>query len=78
MKQQKSFYDPSKKSLIEKLIDAIDYYKEKYGYMPDLCYVNPAMLDGTEKKSRVRVEGYPPLSVGTIWIGLDDSRRIKK
>ena len=36
--------DDRKRSLDEKVNRAVEYYREKYGRMPEMCLVNKGML----------------------------------
>jgi hypothetical protein len=74
MRQAKSFFDESKKPLKNKIAKAIKFYTEKYGESPDECQVNPAMLDGTERKVKIKVNTYHYLTPGTLLVGINDSR----
>jgi hypothetical protein len=38
------FDNDPKKTIAVKIRGAIEYYKEKYGATPTVCYMNPAML----------------------------------
>jgi hypothetical protein len=54
----------------EKVTRAAEYYREKYGRAPEVCYVNTAML--TEETSVGRIEVKPIKSVQRhhFWIGM--------
>ena len=79
MQKTASSNDNDKKTtLAEKVRYAFEYYRAKYKTAPDICFVNPAMMDGSQHKAPVTIKPYNPLTPGNIWIGIDDSRRIKK
>lgn len=39
------FDNDPRRSLEEKVERAVRRYKEKFGHMPNVCYINPALLD---------------------------------
>ncbi len=41
--------DP-KKSFNDKVLDAAERYKSKFGVMPNVCYVHPTMVDSFNVK----------------------------
>ena len=73
------FDNDPKTALAEKVERASDYYRNKYGRVPDLCLVNPAMFDGTVTTSgemvigKVRLRAMRTILPNHLWIGLDDS-----
>lgn len=58
------------RSFDEKVTRAAEYYREKYGCVPEICYVNTTML--TEEMSVGRIEVKPIKSVQRhhFWIGM--------
>lgn len=70
--------DP-KRSLAEKLARAADSYRFKFGRRPDLCYVNPAMLDnGTVEIDGVRVIPASNVLKHHFWIGEEERAHVLK
>ena len=71
--------DPSRE-LAAKVEDAARRYREKFGVMPDTCYVNNAALVGGERPMRLNALGGSVLRVvpaGNIlqhhfWVGVED------
>ncbi len=67
------WFDNNKQTnLTQKIERAVRYYREKYGRLPDLCYVNPKALD---EKEHVDISGIEVRSAGNIlpghfWIGM--------
>jgi hypothetical protein len=62
-------------SLDIKIQKASQYYKQKYGRLPDLCLVHPNMLNGRKTDTRdekITVRPYRPVLPGHIWIGVED------
>ncbi len=72
------FDNDPKKSLDVKIQQAADYYRQKYGRIPDLCMVNPGSLANLAPQSAPMVSGKvtirPLRSVlpGHLWIGVDE------
>ena len=65
-------------ALTAKVARAADYYRQKYGLVPDLCLVNPSMLkdprsdlaDGHAGKVAIRPNRL--IQPGHLWIGKED------
>ena len=64
-------------ALTAKVNRAADYYRQKYGLIPDLCLVHPSMLgerpdlvDGHAGK--VIVRSNRAILPGHLWIGTED------
>lgn len=68
------FDNDPRASLDIKIQKAAQYYKQKYGRLPDLCLVNPGMLTGQKisKEDKITVRPYRPVLPGHIWIGVED------
>lgn len=72
------FDNDPKTTLSVKVRKASDYYRKKFGRLPDICLVNPGMLD--EHQVETIEEGGPPITVrpyrpvlpGHLWIGVED------
>ena len=67
--------DP-KRALNEKVAQAADRYRAKYGRKPNLCYVNPMQLAGSEPAEYGGVRLVPSRHVTKhyFWIGVEDER----
>lgn len=73
------FDNDKKTTLAAKINKAAAYYRKKYGRSPNLCMVNPKMLDEKDKlDGKITVRPYQPIVTGHLWIGIDDNRMIKK
>ncbi len=73
------FDNDKKTSLSAKVTKAAAYYQKKYGRSPNLCMVNPSMLnDKEELNGKITIRPYQPIVAGHLWLGIDDSRTIKK
>jgi hypothetical protein len=63
--------------LSAKVSRAADYYYQKYGLVPDLCLVNPSMLDERpdpieRRTGKVTVRSNRAILPGHLWIGTED------
>ena len=67
------WFDDTQTSLEIKIHKAMEYYRKKYGRVPDLCLVHPSMLkDGQARDENITVRPYRPVLPGHIWIGVED------
>jgi hypothetical protein len=75
------FDDNPNLSLKKKIEKAVVYYREKYRHEPNLCLINPTMIEsGTSKGEPMdldNIEGltirpYRPVLPGHLWIGIED------
>ncbi len=77
--------DATNKPLAKKVQEAAQYYRRKYDRIPDLCLVNPKMLDASigaesevdvfgEFKTMVRPWNY--VVPDHLWIGVEDQREL--
>lgn len=65
------WFDDSSRALKIKVKDAVDYYVEKYGQAPTLCYVNPSMLsDKTKPSNGVEVRESRTVLPNNFWLGV--------
>lgn len=65
------FDNNPKTALAAKIQQAADYYRQKYGATPNLCYVHPSMLkENKAGAGKINVRGYRPVLPGYLWIGL--------
>jgi len=66
------FDNDPKTDLATKITLAVIYYEEKYGYHPDLCYINPTMLGGSMLRCHKNIEVRPTSAVANhyMWIGI--------
>ena len=69
------WFDNDKKSTLEKKVArAAAYYKNKYGQMPNLCFVHPNLLPPERqevKAGRVEVRGSETMLPNYFWIGVN-------
>jgi hypothetical protein len=72
------FDNDPRTALTAKVARAADYYRKKYGLIPDLCLVHPSMLAGLrpglveEKAGQVSVRPNRLIQPGHLWIGTDE------
>jgi hypothetical protein len=63
-------------ALASKVGRAADYYRQKYGLVPDLCLVHPTMLGGPDlvggHAGKVAVRPNRAILPGHLWIGTED------
>lgn len=59
-----------KRSLDEKVLRAAEYYRDKYGRMPELCLVNRNMIEESMKVGVVRVETDHSILADHFWLGM--------
>jgi hypothetical protein len=72
------FDNDARTALKIKVERAADYYRQKYGLVPDLCLVHPSMLveprpEFVEGRSgKVAVRANRAILPGHLWIGVED------
>jgi hypothetical protein len=67
------FDNDPKTALTAKVHQAAEYYRAKYGRMPDLCLVNPAMLKEPQAQDgKVLIRPLRSILPGHLWIGVDE------
>ena len=69
------FDNSPKKELAQKIAEAVDYYRTKYGQVPNLCMVNPSTLGEPQEFDGVMVKAYRPILPGYLWIGLAEASK---
>jgi hypothetical protein len=70
------FDNDPKLALVDKVQRASDYYRQKYGRIPDLCLVHPSMLITRPeplpgRAGKVMVRPNRAIQPGHLWIGED-------
>jgi len=74
------FDNDPRTALAVKIEKASNYYKRKFGRLPDLCLVNPSMLGDSPVESieqrgvRITIRPYRPVLPGHLWIGVEDEK----
>ncbi len=70
------WYDNDPKTALSAKIErAVDYYRKKYGRTPNLCLINPGMVEKeAPKKGKITVRPYRPVLPGHLWIGIEEKK----
>lgn len=67
------FDNDPKVDLQTKITRAADYYKRKYGTLPDLCYVHPSMLkDVNGRRNGIDVRPNQRVLPNHFWLGVQE------
>ena len=71
------FDNDPRTALAAKVSRAADYYRQKYGLVPDVCLVHPSMLgerrDLVEAQTgKVAIRPNRAILPGHLWIGTED------
>jgi hypothetical protein len=72
------FDNDPRTTLTVKVRRAADYYRQKYGQVPDLCLVHPSMLSGLHLdpiegiSGKVAVRPNRLIQPGHFWIGTEE------
>lgn len=65
--------DSKTRNLAEKVQRAAAYYEEKYGRLPELCFVNNGVLEGDEQQvGQIWVRPLPTILQHYFWLGLNE------
>ena len=52
---------------------AVNYYRHKYHQEPNLCLINPTMLEKDDSEfGKLTVRPYGPILPGHLWIGVEE------
>jgi hypothetical protein len=65
--------DDKKRPFDEKVKRAVDYYKNKYGRLPELCLVNSGMISEEKKVGKVAVQPIKTVLPNHFWLGMKPS-----
>lgn len=67
------FDNDPKTALDQKVEQAADYFRKKYGQIPDLCLVHPSMLTESQHQAGpVTVRPWRTITPGHLWIGVNE------
>ncbi len=67
------FDDDPRRKLEEKIARAVAHYKDKYGQLPTLCFVNPKALNGgPDLAAGVQIKAARNVLPNHFWIGVGD------
>ena len=65
------FDNDSKSDLSSKVKKAAEYYRNKYGQDPNLCYVHPSMIpDESVKAEQISIFSKPTIIPNHFWMGV--------
>jgi hypothetical protein len=70
------WYDgDAKRALSEKIARAVAYYRNKYGAQPNVCYVNPTLLEKAQATLTQGVQVRPARTVlpDHFWLGVSEN-----
>jgi hypothetical protein len=62
--------DDKRRSFEEKVRRAADHYREKYGRLPELCFVSSKMSDVAKKVGRIEVKSAKTVLPYHFWLGM--------
>lgn len=66
--------EDERRSLGEKILRAADYYRNKYGESPTVCFVHPNMLEnGLESVGTIRVLTARTVLLNHFWLGVNEA-----
>ncbi len=66
------FDNDAKTDLPAKVSRAATYYEQKYGRIPDLCYVHPSMMSKKKSSSgNIKIKTNPIVLPNHFWIGIN-------
>ncbi len=66
------FDNDPKADLVAKIERAANYYKDKYGHSPNLCFVHPSMINGNPVKAKeVEVRTNGSVMPNHFWLGVN-------
>ena len=70
------FDNDPKTTLSVKIQKAMEYYSKKFGRIPDICLVNPTMLNISQQLElgKLTIRPYKPVMPGHLWIGVEDQK----
>ena len=60
----------TKRPFDEKVQRAVEYYQQKYGHNPEICHVNPQMIEKSKKVGKVEVEPLNSVLPHHFWLGM--------
>lgn len=64
------YYDASKSTLEQKILNAVEYHVRKAGITPSLCLVH--IKDFKEGEYLVTTRPYQGIPKGHFWVGVED------
>ncbi len=58
------------RTLDEKVARAAEYYENKYGNLPELCFVNSKVIEGSIEVGHIKVEAAKTVLPNHFWLGM--------
>jgi hypothetical protein len=69
------FDNDPKSTLLTKIEHAVDYYQQKYGVTPNICYLHPSMMNTDPVKSKsIDIRTNQMVLPNHLWIGTQETR----
>lgn len=69
--------DDGRRSLAEKISLAAEYYQNKYGETPTVCYVHPSLLPpNAESVAGLRVLAARTVQINYFWLGVNGAAEL--
>ncbi len=62
-----------KRSFEDKVQRAVEYYRDKYGRLPEMCLVNSAMLDKEKRVGNVKVQPVKTVQRDHFWLAIEST-----
>jgi hypothetical protein len=69
------FDDDPGRDLAEKVGRAAQHYRTKFGRRPNVCYVHPSLLEGSQAAGGVRIAALPTVLRHHFWVGEERERQ---
>lgn len=71
--------DDERRSLVEKVARAAEYFRNKYGEQPTVCYVHPSLLPAGVETTAAGMRLLPSKSVlvNHFWLGVNSARDVQ-
>jgi len=67
------FDNDPRTDLITKLAQAADYFKRKYGYQPDVCFIHPTLASKmTDMPAGLAVKASQMIRPNYFWLGIHE------
>lgn len=67
--------DNPKRDIADKVSQAADRYREKFGQQPDTCYIHESQVNGIHEVAGVRLVGVHNVLRYHFWIGVENELR---
>jgi hypothetical protein len=72
------WFDDSNKPVTDKIVGAIERYRQKFAQVPDVCYLNPGQMPKSELRiGPVKIEPSRLVHPNNFWLGMTAEPRKK-